>query len=943
MNNVIKRVWNQNRMVAIEDLKGMTFQAESGGHTFQISGIDDSGNTVALTGSVAGVFLRPDNTDVAISGSVSGGVAYVTLPANCYDVPGRFGLTVFVTANGQKTAVYAAMGTVSRTSSGTVSPGTTADVVDLINRINAAVATIPASYTDLMAASAPTYSASALYPVGSYAWYNGKLYRSISPIATAESWTAAHWTLANLGNDVRDLNQALGERITANADRSNWIEKNGNFVFIPQFVQGRYNSEAVTRNDNTTKFVRTDWIAVDSNTDLIIYISGIPSGVAVWLTEADKDGNYVAETGRRDTGTIYQMTGVRYIGINAAYNGVTTDISPSDVYGKIYISQKVIDDDILSDISINEKLIVANNIRDNLVFTNSKYEYYPTFIQGRYKSNSADINPNVTNWIRTNPIAVDQTTPLLVNVSDTGFIYAVLMLDKDGKFLGEKSARNASIIYQPSDLNANTKYIALNVRKNDSTDLIPSDYNGKLYIYQATIEEQIPKNVAQIKDRLTTDILKENHGGSFFKTLEFESGRFQSGTGLPLDNPSWVRTKEPILVNPKVPYIVSRTHSTNVNVYQYDADYKYIREDTIYPTSKGYGTFRTLDSRCYYVNIGIPSTSGDTTIFEQRYPIDGVLNIPDYFMTQLESKLPAIVQNMNDAGPNGTTFVFITDPHWDSNYKGSPSLIQYVLHHANIHNVFCGGDVINEGEKATMYAYFLDCVKHLQFPLANMFLPIARGNHDDNSNWSTAEEVAAHEFTYNALYNMLMNHVTEKVTRYGSEDYFDFYFDEPKIKTRYIFIDTKRDGRYIQNDAIINLLKETPENWHVIFVMHIVFYNSTALAQGADVLSHIVGAYNAREAGSYLGVEYNFTTGAVGRVDLIIGGHSHSDWSMDASSGSNPAGIPIIVTDTDSWRDHLYTGATIDSQCFDVVTVDYANETVKCVRIGRGSDRSFSY
>ena len=210
-NNVIKRVWNQNRMVAIEDLKGMTFQAESGGHTFQISGVDDSGNTVALAGSVAGVFLRPDNTDVAITGSASGGVVSVTLPANCYDVPGRFGLTVFVTADGQKTAVYAAIGTVSRTSSGTVSPGTTADVVDLINQINAAVATIPASWTGLMADIAPTYSDTAVYPVGSYVYYNGDLYRCTTAITTAESWTAGHWTQAVLGNDVAYLKDAFND------------------------------------------------------------------------------------------------------------------------------------------------------------------------------------------------------------------------------------------------------------------------------------------------------------------------------------------------------------------------------------------------------------------------------------------------------------------------------------------------------------------------------------------------------------------------------------------------------------------------------------------------------------------------------------------------------------------------------------------------------------
>ena len=209
MANIIKRVWNQNRMVQIEDLRGMTFQAEAAGHTFQISGIDDDGNTVALTGTPSGVLLRPDNTDVALTCSVSGGVVSATLPANCYDVPGRFGLTIFITSGSSKTAIYAAVGTVTRTSSGTVAPGTSQSVVDLINAINAAVNSIPASYSALLADIAPTYSDSALYSVGQYAWYDGDLKRCIVPITTAESYTAAHWTSAVLGQDVSDLKSAL--------------------------------------------------------------------------------------------------------------------------------------------------------------------------------------------------------------------------------------------------------------------------------------------------------------------------------------------------------------------------------------------------------------------------------------------------------------------------------------------------------------------------------------------------------------------------------------------------------------------------------------------------------------------------------------------------------------------------------------------------------------
>ena len=208
-NNVIKRKWNMNSMVQIEDLTGMTFQDEAAGHTFEISAIDDAGNAVALSGTPAGVFLRPDNTDQALTCSVSNGKVYATLPAGCYDIPGRFGLTIFLTSNSQTAAIYAAVGTVARTSSGTASPGTTQDVVDLINAINAAIAQIPASDTNLKAAMAPTYSTSALYAVGDYAWYNGVLYKCITAITSGETWTSSHWTAANMGGDVSALKSAM--------------------------------------------------------------------------------------------------------------------------------------------------------------------------------------------------------------------------------------------------------------------------------------------------------------------------------------------------------------------------------------------------------------------------------------------------------------------------------------------------------------------------------------------------------------------------------------------------------------------------------------------------------------------------------------------------------------------------------------------------------------
>lgn len=251
MNNIINRVWNRGTMVNIEDLRGSLYQNEQLGHTFVISGVDGDGNVVSLSGTVDGAFLRPDNTTVAISGSASGGKAYVTLPANCYDVPGKCGLTIYLTADSQKTALYAAVVTVTRTSSDTASPGTTASVVDLVNAINAAISQIPATDTALKAAMAPTYSNTGLYAVGSYAWYNGVLKRCIVPITTAESYTAAHWTDAALGNDLRDLKSAITQSAWI-ADRA-YLTHSGLGYCSPLFV--RAGDDILVKTEDGSDFV----------------------------------------------------------------------------------------------------------------------------------------------------------------------------------------------------------------------------------------------------------------------------------------------------------------------------------------------------------------------------------------------------------------------------------------------------------------------------------------------------------------------------------------------------------------------------------------------------------------------------------------------------------------------------------------------------------------
>lgn len=203
--------------------KGALMSGENLAHKFVVS-VTDGGAPVAVTGTVSAKFVRlTTNAEIALTGAVEDGCAAVTLSSNCYLVPGKFRLTIYVTVDGVKLAVFACVGVVANADGSVVidpDGEITIDVTDLIADIEAAVATIPPSYTELLAQIADTYSTSGTYAMGEYVWYDGDLYRCVTAIAVGESWTSAHWTQVTAGGELSDLKSASKslESATANVD-----------------------------------------------------------------------------------------------------------------------------------------------------------------------------------------------------------------------------------------------------------------------------------------------------------------------------------------------------------------------------------------------------------------------------------------------------------------------------------------------------------------------------------------------------------------------------------------------------------------------------------------------------------------------------------------------------------------------------------------------------
>lgn len=79
----------------------------------------DDGQPVSLSGaSCIGYFIRQDGATLVINGSISGGVAYVELPAAAYSIEGQFSLAIKIAGTGYAGTMRIVDGTVVKTTTG---------------------------------------------------------------------------------------------------------------------------------------------------------------------------------------------------------------------------------------------------------------------------------------------------------------------------------------------------------------------------------------------------------------------------------------------------------------------------------------------------------------------------------------------------------------------------------------------------------------------------------------------------------------------------------------------------------------------------------------------------------------------------------------------------------------------------------------------------------
>ena len=205
----IRRPWRVDELLRVDNLTGEIFTTESNAHEFVIYGVDKDGETIPITGTISGAFLRADGATVPINaGTLVDGEAHITLPSGCYAVQGRFVLSIYAVDNGATGCIYCGVGNVYQSQTDTiVDPGTIMpSISELIARIEAAVNSIPSDYSSL-AAQVRT-NATNINTVTEKADENAA---DIATLETQESVTAGK--IGNMSNLITPTKTSLVEAI----------------------------------------------------------------------------------------------------------------------------------------------------------------------------------------------------------------------------------------------------------------------------------------------------------------------------------------------------------------------------------------------------------------------------------------------------------------------------------------------------------------------------------------------------------------------------------------------------------------------------------------------------------------------------------------------------------------------------------------------------------
>lgn len=322
-----------------------------------------------------------------------------------------------------------------------------------------------------------------------------------------------------------------------------------------------------------------------------------------------------------------------------------------------------------------------------------------------------------------------------------------------------------------------------------------------------------------------------------------------------------------------------------------------------------------------YIKYSLRDTNDDT--------------LPDYWIKYLENKIEDInLAISDDVGFYGSSFYFFTDIHWNENEKYSPAIINWIKERSSVNTIIQGGDILDmHDSREAAFSVLENYREHLKNDKPVNLV----GNHDDNSN---GQPSATSKFIGAGTFFRMLNARTENDvhwvpgTNYG-------YQDIPDQKIRYYYLDTGTpDLAPIDNDQkawFESSIDAVTAEWSIIVFGHM--FLSPRSASYESLVMNANGWYVA-------GVLENIIAKASHpKIIAMICGHTHRDFSL-VYNGL----FPVICTTCDAGQMSVdldpeteYAAGTITAQAIDIFYVNTQAQTLKTIRIGNGSNRSWTY
>ena len=265
--------------------EGMTFTGDNDSYTIGVALYND-GAAYSPSGSVSCNVIRADGVTVSFLGTIEGNKAVATLPANCLSVPGPIGIYIKVTSGSSVTTVFAGVYTVQATSTGSsvVPSETLTDIDALIAAVEAAVATIPPDYTDVI--NALPAVTGYVYPFPALTWTTGTyVNKDTGEIGTDDpNWSAC---------DFIPVDPKYGSlKIVADGP--------SNGIYNAYYDSGKNYLGPLTWNINTTTILSLPadaaYVRLSRNNNTTVTASIVPVTIKDVMRRNSIDGKTVSET-----------------------------------------------------------------------------------------------------------------------------------------------------------------------------------------------------------------------------------------------------------------------------------------------------------------------------------------------------------------------------------------------------------------------------------------------------------------------------------------------------------------------------------------------------------------------------------------------------------------------------------------------------------------------